>query len=74
MATSGSAEFCLSVWGQPRGGQNISGGTFHGPVAAVMKDCASIINSHPPGQRKELLETLQKLLNGENYELKRSRD
>jgi internalin A len=40
--------------------QNISGGTFHGPVAAVMKDCASIINSQPPGERKELLETLQK--------------
>ncbi len=40
--------------------QNISGGTFHGPVAAVMKECASIINSQPPGERKELLETLQK--------------
>ena len=40
--------------------QNISGGTFHGPVAAVMKDCTSIINSQPPGERKELLETLHK--------------
>jgi hypothetical protein len=39
---------------------NISGGTFHGPVAAIMRDCASIINSQPPGERKELLETLQK--------------
>jgi internalin A len=25
-----------------------------------MKDCTSIINSQPPGQRKELLETLHK--------------
>jgi internalin A len=40
--------------------QNISGGTFHGPVAAVMKDCTTIINSQQPGERKELLETLQK--------------
>jgi internalin A len=40
--------------------QNFSGGTFHGPVAAVMKDCTSIINSQPPGERKELLVTLQK--------------
>jgi hypothetical protein len=32
----------------------------HGPVAAVMKDCTSIINSQPPGQRKKLLETLHK--------------
>jgi len=39
---------------------NISAGTFHGPVAAVMRDCTSIINSQPPGERKELLETLQK--------------
>jgi internalin A len=39
--------------------QNISGGTFHGPVAAVMKNCISIIKSQPPGERKELLETLQ---------------
>ena len=38
---------------------NISGGTFHGPVAAVMRDCTNIINSQPPGKRKELLETLQ---------------
>jgi hypothetical protein len=40
--------------------QNFSGGTFYGPVAAVMKDCTSIINSQPPGERKELLETLHK--------------
>jgi TIR domain len=38
--------------------QNISGGTFHGPVAAVMKDCTSIINNQPSGERKDLLETL----------------
>ena len=25
-----------------------------------MKDCTSIVNSQPPGERKELLETLQK--------------
>jgi hypothetical protein len=25
-----------------------------------MKDCTSIMNSQPPGARKELLETLQK--------------
>jgi internalin A len=40
--------------------QNFSGGTFHGPVAAVMKDCTSIINSQPSGERKDLLETLHK--------------
>jgi hypothetical protein len=42
--------------------QNISGGTFHGPVAAIMRDCANIIKNQPPGERKELLETLQKQL------------
>ena len=43
-----------------------------------MKDCASIINSQPPGERKELLETLQKqigeLFSGppeENQQLKK---
>jgi hypothetical protein len=40
--------------------QYISGGTFHGPVAAVMKDCTSIINNQPPSERKDLLEALQK--------------
>jgi hypothetical protein len=40
--------------------QNISRQTFHGPVAAVMKDCTSIVNSQLLGERKELLETLQK--------------
>jgi hypothetical protein len=39
---------------------NISGGTCHGPIAAIMRDCTSIINSQPPGERKELFETLQK--------------
>jgi internalin A len=39
--------------------QNFSG-TFHGPVAVIMKDCTSIINNQPPGERKALLETLQK--------------
>jgi hypothetical protein len=29
-----------------------------------MKDCTSIINSQPPGERKELLETLQKQVGG----------
>ena len=40
--------------------QHFSGGTFHGPVAAVMKDCTSIINHQPSGERKDLLETLHK--------------
>jgi hypothetical protein len=40
--------------------QNISGGTFIGPVAAVMRDCTITINNQPPGERKQLLETLQK--------------
>jgi internalin A len=34
-------------------------GTFQGPVAAVMRDCTSIIANQPPGERKELLKTLQ---------------
>jgi internalin A len=40
--------------------QNISGGTFHGPVAAVMRDCTNIINNQPSGKQKELLETLHR--------------
>jgi internalin A len=37
-----------------------SGGTFYGPVAVVMNDCINIINNQPAGERKQLLETLQK--------------
>ena len=40
--------------------QNISGGTFHGPVATVMRECTNIISNQPPGERKDLLETLHK--------------
>jgi len=40
--------------------QHISGGTFNAQVAAVMNDCKNIINNQPTGERKQLLETLQK--------------
>jgi hypothetical protein len=43
--------------------QHISGGTFHGPVAAVMRDCTNIISNQSSGERKRLLETLQKQIN-----------
>jgi hypothetical protein len=38
---------------------NISGGVFHGPVAAIMENCTSIIKREVPGARRESLETLQ---------------
>jgi hypothetical protein len=37
--------------------QHITGGAFYGTVAAVLRDCTSIINNQPAGDRKELLET-----------------
>ena len=39
--------------------QNFSGGTFHGPVAAVMKECTNVIDHQAPSEQKQLLETLQ---------------
>jgi esterase/lipase superfamily enzyme len=40
--------------------QNISGGVFHGQVAAKMEHCTNIINKQPAGEKKKALETLQR--------------
>jgi internalin A len=40
--------------------QNIGGGTFYGPIAAVMRDCTNTINQQPAGEQRRLLETLHK--------------
>jgi small GTP-binding protein len=40
--------------------QNISGGNFTGPVAAKMENCTSIINQQSNGERRDLLQTLER--------------
>jgi hypothetical protein len=39
--------------------QNISGGTFYGPVAVKMEHCLNLIGQQPAGEKKRLLESLQ---------------
>jgi hypothetical protein len=40
--------------------QNFSGGNFTGPVAAKMENCTSIINQQSNGERRNLLQTIQR--------------
>ncbi|MBL9182291.1 MAG: GTP-binding protein [Verrucomicrobiaceae bacterium] len=40
--------------------QTFNGGTFTGPVAAVMKNCTSIINQQTNAERKTLLEDIER--------------
>lgn len=50
----------LSSASPTRWQQNISGGNLTGPVAAKMENCTRIISQQSHGERRELLESLQR--------------